>query len=338
MKKSIYLVILFVVFNLLFTTSFAQNSVTVKGKVLDGYYETISLLNILEDNKEVASAEIKDNGSFSLTTELDNSDYFILKLDDETQIILILTAGENVVVNFNTSEPSKSEIKGSKNSILYYETDNAISVIEKKADKEKIDYYIKSIEENPNSISNLFFIDQLDQEEYIETHILLANGIRGIENDYAKQYVTKIDAISKTSIGAFAQEIHQPNPEGKNIKLSSLKGQYVLVDFWASWCGPCRGESPALVKAYNKYHKKGFTIYSVSLDNKQDAWKEAIEKDGLGDWPHVSDLNGWSCVPAKQYGVSSIPANFLLDKEGKIIAKDLRGRALEKELSKIFGF
>ncbi|MFO7827736.1 MAG: TlpA disulfide reductase family protein [Bacteroidales bacterium] len=140
---------------------------------------------------------------------------------------------------------------------------------------------------------------------------------------------------SMVGIGAFAPEIALPGPEGDTSKLSSLKGQYVLIDFWASWCRPCRVENPILVKVYDKYHDRGFEIFQVSLDKKKSSWTEAIEKDNL-KWIHVSDLKYWDSAPAKLYRVQSIPANFLIDKQGKIIAKNLRGEQLEAELSKIF--
>lgn len=154
------------------------------------------------------------------------------------------------------------------------------------------------------------------------------------------EWPKKKSILVGTNIGDQAPELAIENPSGKVLKLSSLRGKYVLIDFWASWCGPCRRENPNVVAAYSKYKEakfkkaKGFEIYSVSLDKNKDAWKTAIGKDRLTWSNHVCDFGGWQSKAASAYGVRSIPISFLIDPDGIIVAKNLRGQALHLELDK----
>ena len=146
-----------------------------------------------------------------------------------------------------------------------------------------------------------------------------------------------MEGLKKRSAGTMFTDLTMNDTEGKERKLSEWvgKGNYVLVDFWASWCGPCRAEMPNVVAAYEKYHAKGFDVVGVSFDQKDDAWKKAIEQIGM-KWHNISDLKGWQCAASAAYGISSIPSNILVDGEGKIVAADLRGEALQEKLAEIY--
>lgn len=187
-------------------------------------------------------------------------------------------------------------------------------------------------------LASLMFIDNFSQDKTLFGNVMNALNNAYPEHPLVKERYSKINNPNfRTAEGNIAPELEFESPSGKILKLSDLRGKVVLIDFWASWCGPCRRENPHVVSLYEKYHDKGFEIFSVSLDNSKDKWIEAIKKDNLS-WPnHVSDLKGWSSAAAKLYGVNSIPCTFLIDKDGRIIAKSLRGDALSQKLQQIFG-
>ncbi len=172
----------------------------------------------------------------------------------------------------------------------------------------------------------------LDGNELGEYLNGLDESLSGLEE--VKTLNERAEVLKKVAIGQPAPDFTQNDPEGNPVKLSSLFGSYLLVDFWAAWCGPCRAENPNVVDAYKKYHDKGFDVLGVSLDRDKDKWLEAVEADEL-TWTQVSDLQYWQNDDAKLYGVNSIPGNFLLDKEGIILARNVRGEDLHKKLAEL---
>jgi thiol-disulfide isomerase/thioredoxin len=194
----------------------------------------------------------------------------------------------------------------------------------------------ETIRKNTDRYSTLMAIQALDFDQYPDLYKELDRQLTE-KFPYDQNVNVFHDAVQKmfaSGLGMEAPEINLPSPDGVNIALSSLRGKYVLIDFWASWCGPCRKEMPTVVKAYEKYKNKGFEIYGVSLDSDRDKWVEAIKKDGI-TWPQVSDLRQWQSEAARLYQVQGIPFTVLLDKEGRIIARNLRGEELDKKLAEV---
>jgi peroxiredoxin len=170
--------------------------------------------------------------------------------------------------------------------------------------------------------------------KYAEAYQKSYKGQNIMLDNFIEQQIAQLK--SSTEVGDEAPDFSAATPDGGKLNLKSLRGKVVLIDFWASWCGPCRRENPFVVGVYNKYKSKGFDVLGVSLDTDGQKWKDAIAKDAL-TWNHISDLAGWSSAPAKLYKVTGIPHTVLVDQNGVIIAKNLRGAALEQKLKEIFG-
>ena len=310
----------------------------------DYYYlniENKSIMLILQNGEKVVLNADYNTFGEKYTVEGSEDSKVIMEFNTEFKNINDLnnTVGELF---------AKAQTQEAKDSIKNIYDPQWLSAVENITTKMK-----KQIDSKPSSFANLYIISLgLGNSTFInpETEI---DYFKKISDNLTKQYPQServklynnyLEQIEKSfakaegiAEGTVAPDINLPTPEGTNLALSSLRGKYVLLDFWASWCAPCRHENPVLVENYNKYKAKGFTIFQVSLDQTADAWKEAIKKDNLSQWSHVSDLKFWECAPAKVYGVQGIPANFLLDKEGKIIASNLRGEALATKLKEIFG-
>lgn len=232
-----------------------------------------------------------------------------------------------------------TSVKGSENMQLYMKYTNMVAEL---AVNKQTDHIAERMESLLNAHPNVlmsaflvtFFEQQFDQYSALYKKIRDALIAQWPENEFVKHIDGRLR--STLTAGMEAPDIEFADPDGNMRRLSDLRGNVVLIDFWASWCRPCRMENPNVVRLYNQYHDRGFEIFSVSLDNSRDAWIKAIKDDKLV-WPnHVSDLRGWSSAAGRLYGIQSIPSTVLIDREGKVLARNLRGQELENKLKEIF--
>ncbi|MGQ9864098.1 MAG: peroxiredoxin family protein [Bacteroidia bacterium] len=207
-------------------------------------------------------------------------------------------------------------------------------------DSQTIYRYAQLYEQSTPAMQKAYWLSIIEaSQQYGLEDILYQAGKEYVErfptdpiNEQIRAFLKKYESYG---VGALAPEIALPSPEGKILKLTDLRGKWVLIDFWASWCRPCRVENPFVVQLYKKYKDRGFEIFGVSLDVDKNAWLQAIQKDGI-TWLQVSDLKGWQSGAAQTYGVNAIPATVLINPEGKIIARNLRGMRLQKQLESLF--
>lgn len=311
------------------------------------------------------------NGSFKMSGLLEQIDKRILTIGNKEEEILLDAVPITVKVtkmvdeNGNKLDSDEVEITGSPEQEVLKEANSLImgkafldlgsmfALVEVKDDSVKLDSVYKATQQLKQALDDKIkhFIDSCNNRMAItyvigdfvaknypfeEVERYYDNLTPEVKASYPGQLLAEnMKALREINVGGIAPDIDLATPAGGHLKLSSLRRKYVLLDFWASWCGPCLAEVPNVKAIYEEYKDKGFEIYGVSLDEDAEAWKNAIEKHGL-TWLHVSSLKGWECPVAKRYNVTGIPKMYLLDKEGRIIAMDLRGEALKEKVSSLF--
>lgn len=203
--------------------------------------------------------------------------------------------------------------------------------------KEKREVADKYITAHPESAFSLSMVTERagmgDYQDIQALYSKLGNKVKA--TDEGKRIAERLVVLKRSALGEKMLDFTQNDMEGKPVSFSAFKGKYVLIDFWASWCGPCRAENPNVLKAYNNYKDKNFTVVGISLDDKGDNWKKAVKDDGM-PWTQLSDLKGWKNEVSTYYGIMGIPSTLLIDPQGKIIAKNLRGEILNKKLEELF--
>ena len=349
-----------------------ENTYTISGTWEDADGKVVYLKKqISEKDFQVVDSAVVQNGAFKMTGLIEQIDKRILVLDKQEKSILLDNVPITVKATWATDENGEKldsyavELKGSPEQDVLQEGQqlfltkalmslgSMFAMVNVKDDSVKLDSVYKATEMLKKAIDDQIkhFIDSCNNRMAI-TYIISEsaateypfediehfynNLTQEVKASYPGQLLAKkIETLKDINVGGFAPDIDLTAPDGKQIKLSSLRGKYVLLDFWASWCGPCLAEVPNVKAIYDEYKDKGFEIYGVSLDEDKAAWENAIEKHSL-NWVHVSSLKGWECPVAKRYNVTGIPRMYLLDKEGRIIAMDLRGEALKEKVASLF--
>ncbi len=340
---------------------------TIEGTI-DGLNSGPAVLKKIADGEllTVDSVDIKD-GNFKFTGSVDQPELFIITFNDTLDAVPVFIDNVDIKINASVDDIGNAEVTGSDLTnifkgfnaelnnynmhfrSLYNEYIQAnmggdaerVKEIEKEYEQAEIEQgeYIKTfIKDNANNVVGPYvtyrhIAYKLDAAELEELINLFATELEGSE--YVKTLKEQLATMKRVAVGQPFVDFTMNDPEGNPVALSSVVGdKIVLVDFWAAWCNPCRQENPNLVANYAKYHEKGFEIFGVSFDKTKEAWLKAVEDDGL-TWPQVSDLKYWDNAAGKLYGVRSIPHSVLIDKDGIIIAKNLRGEELGEKLAEL---
>lgn len=344
----------------------SNDKLQITGKVGNAPEGFVVLSQFTDSRPKVLDTlEVNGDGEFSYDLEVTSPTFYELNLFGQ-RIVRLALLDEDVSVTYNFNEPSSLVIEGSQDSKEMLKLEMLMEEYQVSVNQLNEQYY-EAMSKNDSEAIKKIQVTAIEleraQAEKVKEMIttmgdsfasLAAVGLLNPKNDFPflDELVTKLnetypgtvsimqmkqqlDEMRALSVGQIAPDIELPSPDGKMIKLSDLRGKYVLIDFWAAWCKPCRQENPNVVRLYNQYKDKGFEVFGVSLDRTKEDWVKAIEADGL-TWTHVSDLKYFNSAAAELYKIEAIPATYMIDPEGKIIGKDLRGPSLEGKLAELF--
>jgi len=345
----------------------AKNEFSIKGSIAGVETGKVYLQKLVDGKPQSIDTADVVGGKFTFTGKMEMPDIRVLRLNEQDYFASFFLDNASITVIANKDSLRNTKITGSPTQDVFQiyisemeklnkdvmalqgKYQNAMSTgNSNEAEKAKIDYQAM-IDNNKFYTKNFVKEHSTSVVSAYITLVQLANQVEGAELDSitskfppeisTSEYVVKLKEMvleqKKTAVGVVAPDFTMNDPEGKPIQLSSLRGKIVMIDFWASWCAPCRQENPNVVKLYQQYHEKGFEIIGVSLDRTKADWVNAIQDDKLA-WIHVSDLQYWQNAAARLYSVNAVPQTYLLDKEGKIIAKGLRSGQLEAKLKELF--
>ncbi len=347
--------------------------ITIKGKVSFPQPNSEIVIKELRPDKQITfedTIKVKGNYTYEKKIRIKEPGYYQINFF-KRQIVTVVLDKRNLEVNVDGNDPAGFyEVKGSPDQELLLKLQTFIKEAQTSPEAEAIETEFQEASQKNNGgkilalqeryqgmmdkaydkaaqvlmqqppslglINMLQNSQEFDRDKYFSVYVNAADKFRKEwpANYYSKEFVKYVNLLKKTAIGQPAPEISLPDPSGKLVTLSSYRGKYVLVDFWAKWCGPCRKENPNLVKAYKEFKGKGFTILGVSLDRDKADWLKAIQDDGLV-WTQISDLKFWASQAAVDYNVTAIPFSILVDPKGIIIAKNLRGNSLRTKLNEV---
>ena len=325
------------------TVNIIDGKFEFKGNVINEIEEPVKATIFLKKNKNTF-VNRKESLTFYLepginkivskTNSITNAKVLDSKINSEYNRLLQALEPLDKKEDDLKSEYKKKAAKNIKDTLALAKIDVQLDSLE----KEQKNKYLHFVKENPDSFISILALNKYDltplYSDVAPFFNLLSERVKNTKS--GKEYAVNLERIKTTSVGKLAPNFTQKDVNGNDVKLSDYKGKYVFVDFWASWCGPCRQENPNVLKAYKKYHSKGFDVLGVSLDVEQmkDNWLNAIKEDNL-PWVQVSDLK-MNNKAAELYGIKAIPQNILIDPKGVIIAKNLKGKELHLKLAEIF--